>query len=110
MNAAALLRTARKRADVSQVQLARRLGKSQATVASLERPGANPTISTLDEALRAIGQRLELRAVPYKANVDETLIARNLRMSPAERLTAFETAHRELDDLRGRMRRRGNAG
>jgi transcriptional regulator with XRE-family HTH domain len=97
---AALLRTARRRAGLTQSGIAKELGKSQSTVASLERPGANPTVSTLDEALRATGHRLELRAVPHTANVDDTLIARNLRLSPAERLAAFETAHRELSDLR----------
>ncbi len=105
MDAAAILRAARHGSALTQTQLADLLGKSQATVASLERPGANPTVSTLDTALRATGHRLELRAVPYKPNVDETLIARNLRLSAAERLAAFETAQREVSELRGRARR-----
>jgi transcriptional regulator with XRE-family HTH domain len=108
--AAALVRTARRQADLTQAELANRLGRSQATVASLERPGANPTVSTLDNALRATGQRLELRAVPHHVNVDETLIARNLRRSPAERLAAFETAHAEVRELRHLMERRRDAG
>jgi hypothetical protein len=70
-------------------------------VAQLERQGSNPTVATLAAALRAVGQRLELQSRPYRSNVDETLLARNLRMTPAERLDAFETAHRELEELRG---------
>jgi transcriptional regulator with XRE-family HTH domain len=107
---AATLRAARRSASLTQTGLADLLGKSQATVASLERPGANPTVSTLDRALRGTGHRLELRAVPYKPNVDETLIARNLRLSPAERLAAFETAHGEVNALRGQARRGRRGG
>jgi transcriptional regulator with XRE-family HTH domain len=97
---AALLRNARHKAGLTQAGLARRLGRSQATIASLERPGANPTLATLDDALRATGNRLELRVRPFTANVDDTLIARNLRLPPAERLAAFENAHREIEKLR----------
>ncbi|MFL5866254.1 MAG: helix-turn-helix domain-containing protein [Thermoleophilaceae bacterium] len=110
MTPSAVLKAARREAGVTQSELAERLGKSQATVASLERSGANPTVSTLDHALRALGHRLELRAVPYEPNVDETLLARNLRMTPVERLSAFEIAHREVTDLRRLMRRRGASG
>jgi transcriptional regulator with XRE-family HTH domain len=105
MEAATLLRTARRKARLTQTELAQRLGKSQATVAGLERTGANPTVLSLDEALRALGHRLELRAVPHRSSVDETSIARNLRFSPAERLAAFETAHDEVEELRRLARR-----
>jgi transcriptional regulator with XRE-family HTH domain len=98
------LRGARRRAGLTQTDLARQLGKSQATIASLERPGANPTVETLDEVLRATGHRLELKAVPHRSSVDETLVARNLRISPAERLAAFEVAHGEVEELRQAMR------
>jgi transcriptional regulator with XRE-family HTH domain len=107
MTPAETLRAARSKAALTQAGLAELLGKSQATIASLERPGANPTLSTLDEAVRATGHRLELRLVPHKSNVDETLIARNLRLTPAQRLAAFETAQAEVGDLRGRARRGG---
>jgi transcriptional regulator with XRE-family HTH domain len=104
MEAAELLRRVRQDADLTQAELGRRVDRSQASVASLERPGANPTIRTLEELLEAIGHRLELRAVPYTSSVDETLIARNLSMSPAQRLQAFETAHEEVEKLRAEMR------
>ena len=57
----------------------------------------------MDEVLRATGRRLALSGAPLTENVDETLLARNLRLTPAERLAAFETAHRELAELRGLM-------
>jgi transcriptional regulator with XRE-family HTH domain len=108
--AAALLRDARARAGLTQADLAGRLGKAQATVARLERTGANPTVATLDEAMRATGHRLELHAAPVRSGVDETLVARNLRMSPAERLAAFEVAHGEVDELRRLMRESNGDG
>ena len=95
-----LIRHARKEAGLTQAALSARLGISQGAVAQLERPGSNPTIATLDSALRAAGRRLELRSSPYRPNVDLTLLARHLRMTPAERLTTFETTHRELEELR----------
>lgn len=104
MTAPALVREARRAANLTQKELAGRLGTTQGAIAQLERPGANPTVARLDEALRAADRRLDLRAVPHRAGVDETLLARNLRLTPAQRLTAFETAHREVEELRALMR------
>lgn len=104
MTAATLIRRARAGAGLTQLELAQRLGKAQATVASLERPGANPTLATLNEVLSAVDQRLEITAVPRRSSVDETLVARNLRLTPAERLAAFEVGHAEVQELRGLMR------
>jgi transcriptional regulator with XRE-family HTH domain len=107
MSHATILRDARLRAGFTQAELARRLGSTQAAVARLERPGANPTLSTLEEAVAATGHRLQLTAFPHRSSVDETLIARNLRLSPKERLAAFEIAHHEVAELRTAMRRSG---
>ena len=103
MSAPTLIREARLSAGLTQAQLARRLGTTQGSVAQLERAGANPTVARLDEALRATGRRLELVSAAHTPRVDETLLARNQRMTAAERLTAFETAHRELEELKGLM-------
>ena len=94
-----LLRTARRAAGVTQAELARRLGTTQGAVARLERRGANPTVATLERALQAVGHRLELRAPAHASSVDETLIARHLRLTPAERLRAFQAAQRKLAPL-----------
>jgi len=96
-----LLRQARRASGLTQAQVADKAGITQGAVAQLERPGSNPTIETLDAALMATGHQLDLRYRPHVANVDETLIARNLRLTPAERLAAFETAHAEVARLRG---------
>jgi transcriptional regulator with XRE-family HTH domain len=98
-----MIRRARTEAGLTQADLARRLGKSQASVASLERAGSNPTIATLSDVLSALDRELDLRAVPRRSSVDDTLVARNLRISPAERLAAFETGHAEVQQLRELM-------
>ena len=100
MNPATVLKQARREAGLTQVALGRRLGSSQAAVARLERPGANPTVSTLQRALSATGHRLLLDVAPQDTSVDETLIASYLRMSPAERLRAFHSSHESLARLK----------
>ena len=96
-----IVREARLASSLTQAEVAKRAGVTQAAVAHMERPGSNPTIRSLNGALAATQHRLTLAAEPYKPNVDETLIARNLRMTPAERVAAFETAYAEVGRLRG---------
>ena len=98
-----LVRSSRRVAGLSQADLARRVGVTQGAIAQLERPGANPSLARLESVLRSTGQRLRLVVEPLSGSVDETLLARNLRMTPAERLAAFETAHSELGELRRLM-------
>ncbi|HEY2141048.1 MAG TPA: helix-turn-helix transcriptional regulator [Solirubrobacteraceae bacterium] len=86
-----LLKDARDDAGLTQADLARRLGVSQAAVAKLERPQANPTIATLDDALRVTGRRLVLTSEPVKPGIDETLVFEQLRLSPDQRLAQLES-------------------
>lgn len=99
MEAATLIRESRRQAGLTQIALARELDVTQAAIAKLERRGSNPTITTLDRVIRATGHDLELQASRRPSSVDETLIASKLRMSPAERLAAFESSHRSLARL-----------
>lgn len=96
---ASLLREARRRAGLTQAELAKRLGISQAAVAKLERPGANPTVDTLDRALWATGHQLMLDAPARGRGVDESLIRRQLELSPAERIRGIESMHAEMRTL-----------
>jgi transcriptional regulator with XRE-family HTH domain len=92
---AALLKETRRQAGLTQAQLARRLGVSQAAVAKLERPSANPTVGALDDALWATGHRLTLDAPVRRPGVDESLIRQHLELSPVERLRGIETMYIE---------------
>ncbi len=95
----ALLRGARQRTGLTQADLARRLGVSQVAVAKLERPGANPTVDTLDRALWATGHRLTLDAAARSPGVDESLIRRQLELSPAERIRGIESMYAQMHAL-----------
>jgi transcriptional regulator with XRE-family HTH domain len=88
-----LLKDARRQAGLTQAELAGRLGVSQAAVAKLERPGANPAIATLEDALRETGQRLVLASEPVRPGIDETLVFEQLRLSPDQRLAQLESMY-----------------
>ncbi len=90
---ASLLKDARRQAGLTQVQLARRLGVSQVSVAKLEHPGANPTIKTLNQALRMTGRKLVLTTEPVKGGIDKTLVFEQLRLTPDQRLAQLESMY-----------------
>jgi transcriptional regulator with XRE-family HTH domain len=94
-----LIRKARTDARLSQADLARRLGVSQAAIAKLERVGSNPTVGTLDSVLWATGHHLTLTAPTRRPGVDESLIRQQLELSPAERLRGIETMYTEARAL-----------
>jgi transcriptional regulator with XRE-family HTH domain len=96
---AALLRDSRRRAGLTQRQLALRMGVSQAAIAKLERPEANPTFETLAGALWATGHRLELNAPARRSGVDESLIRQQLELSPRERLSGLEAMYAQAQAL-----------
>jgi transcriptional regulator with XRE-family HTH domain len=104
-NAAAFLRSARLEAGLSQAELGARLGRSQAAIAALERPGSNPRIETIERVLGALERRLELRGAERKASVDATLNMANLQLTPAERLARFDAWQVETSSLRAAARR-----
>lgn len=95
MPPADLIRTARLAQGLTQNELAMRLGTTQSAVARLEADGANPRFETLVKALTACGRELSLETRPHRSSIDETLVARQLRMSPAARLRSFDNAYAE---------------
>lgn len=68
--ALALVR-ARQISGLSQSELAKRLGTSQAYIAKLESGEANPTVRKAGAILAAMWSRLEIRAVPLKPAEDQ---------------------------------------
>ena len=99
-----LLARVRREQGVTQARLARRLGTTQSAIARLERSGTNPRLSSVERALAAMGRRLELSAPPL-AQHDEAQIRKHLRMTPAERAAAHDTAYRNTRDLARNARR-----
>src|ERR671937_1742332 len=86
-----LVKEARHGAGLTQTELARRLGTRQPVIARLESPRSNPRFETVRRALAATGHEAEMRLRPL--SVDETMIASNLRLSPAARLKRFRDAY-----------------
>ncbi len=103
--AASTIRRARREAGLTQGELAARLHTSQAAIARLERPGVNPTVTTLRKTLAATGQALELRTVPRRSSVDLPQLIRHLRLTPAERLAAHQVGYDNLRKLMSSVER-----
>jgi transcriptional regulator with XRE-family HTH domain len=102
-----LLADARRRAGLTQADLAKRLAISQAAVARLERADSNPRLATLDRALRATGVELVVSTRPRRPTVDEGLVRQQLELEPAERLRGLEAMYEQARKLTtaGEMRR-----
>jgi transcriptional regulator with XRE-family HTH domain len=94
-----LLADARRRAGLTQADLAKRLAISQAAVAQLERADSNPRLATLDRALRAAGFELVVGTRPRKSAVDESLIRQQLELDPAERVHGLEAMYEQAREL-----------
>lgn len=69
MDTAELLLEARRRAGLTQAELARRAGTSQAMVARYETGIASPTVRTLRRLLRAADRELKLSSVASEAQL-----------------------------------------
>jgi hypothetical protein len=64
MDAATAVRRERSRSGLTQAELARRAGTSQAAVARYEGGAVSPSVATLERLLHAAGSRLELTTTP----------------------------------------------
>lgn len=104
MDAASLIRQARREAALTQAQLAERAGTSQSEIARLESPGANPRLQTLSKVVAAAGSKLEL-SLGEASGIDPTLIGASLREPPGERLRRFEGISQFAHKYRGAARR-----
>ncbi|HJP89221.1 MAG TPA: helix-turn-helix domain-containing protein [Candidatus Limnocylindrales bacterium] len=104
MDAAYLLKRARRRARLSQRELGRLAGLPQSTVARVELGTLSPRTDTLDRLLRAAGQTLSIEPV-LGVGVDRTQIRELLRLSPAERLRLAEADARSVAAFDAAVRR-----
>ena|ERR1051325_10926990 len=114
IGAGAIVVEARRRAGLTQQQLADRSGTSQPAIARLESGYASPTFATVERLVRAAGfaMRIELEATAgtdpvverYKEDVDRTLLRENLRKSVDERLRTLVEFQELGDEIRRAMR------
>jgi transcriptional regulator with XRE-family HTH domain len=93
-----LIREARKRAGLSQRELAERLGTTQSVIARWETGVRSPTVETLLRAVRACG--LDLNITLGAPDPDhELLIRENRRLTPSARLDRMVDQTAGLVDL-----------
>ncbi len=92
MTSGTLIRQARLRAGLSQVQLSERSGKDRAQIARWERDVVTPSLETLREVLRACGFDLEMQLVLYEPPdaAEDALLRQEMARTPQERLVAMQ--------------------
>ncbi len=79
-----LIKEARLRAGLTQIELGARLGKAQSVIARWERDEVLPSLETVRDVVRACGLDLTFFVSKFDdSNV--TIIDQHLRMTPAER-------------------------
>jgi predicted transcriptional regulator len=102
MKAARALRYGRRRAGLTQRELAQRTGVPQSTIGRIETGAVDPRVGTLTTLLRACGFDLELEAVADQG-VDRAQLQAMLALNPTERLVNATVAARGLSRLREAM-------
>lgn len=85
MKGGELIREARKRAGISQAQLAERLHTKQPVVARWESLSRSPSFENVARAVRACGLEIHPSLGPIDPQ-EEAVLARWIKMSPKERL------------------------
>ena len=99
-----MVRDARRRAGLTQRQLAAKAGIPQETIARIERGRVDPRVMTLDRLLEACG--LGLESIPRLGiGIDRTQIRALLRLSPSERLAVAIANDQHFVELRRSIRR-----
>jgi transcriptional regulator with XRE-family HTH domain len=83
---ATLIREARRRAGITQAELARRLGTTQSVISRWERGHDAPRVDTLVDILRACGFESDLVLRPSDSGVDRAQIREQLSMPAEKRL------------------------
>ena len=94
-----LIREARRRAGLTQTELAQRAGTTQSAIARLECGNGSPTLERISELLAACGFELQVQIVPED---DEgwAQVRANAALSPADRVAKSLGAVRLAEGLR----------
>ena len=93
-----LIREARRRAGLTQSELAQRVGTTQSAIARLERGGGHPTLQRISELVDACGLELQVRLVPKDAS-DWSLVEHNAALDPEVRIRQALGAIRLAEEM-----------
>ncbi len=112
MRGGALIREARRRAGLSQRELASRLGRAQSVVARWERGTTSPSFDTVVDVVRNCGFELDVHLVPLDEGFahDWSLAQENLSLTPEQRLANHDEATRFAEGLRRGTRAAARVG
>ena len=81
-----LVREARRRAGLTQAELAQRAGTTQSAIARLERGATTPTLETISKLVRAAGFDLMIGMANTDDDHDWSLLQQNLALTPTQRV------------------------
>lgn len=93
MTSATLLQQARRRAALTQAELAGRVGTTQSAIARWERGATHPTVERLQSLVDACGLELELGLLEPSTD-DVAALRRNLSLTVDERVQRIVQLHR----------------
>jgi transcriptional regulator with XRE-family HTH domain len=97
-----LVREARRRAGLTQTQLAERAGTTQSAIARLERGDVEPGFHRVIELVRAAGLDLRVGLVEYDDH-DWSIAAQNLQISPARRVRNLKSFLESVERARAAL-------
>jgi transcriptional regulator with XRE-family HTH domain len=95
-----LVREARKRAGLTQAELAARAGTTQSAIARLERGATTPTLETISKLVRAAGFDLTIGMANTDDDHDWSLLQQNLALTPTQRVRKNKKALEFMMELR----------
>ena len=103
-----LVREARKRAGLTQAELAARAGTTQSAVARIESGAVSPSLEHLSKLVGAAGFDIDVRLVPYDDH-DLSMALGNRTLTPEQRLDNMLAFQRFADEMRraGQEAKRG---
>jgi transcriptional regulator with XRE-family HTH domain len=95
-----LVREARRRAGLTQAELAARAGTTQSAIARLERGATTPTLETISKLVRAAGFDLDFRIVGADDEQDWSIVQQAHRLSPTQRVRQNTRSVRFIEKAR----------
>lgn len=104
MTASELIRRSRRRAGLTQRQLAIRAGTTKTAISRLEGGHVSPTFETVERLLLCLGYRLEVDAAPLVPRSEPAQLEIVADLSPTERLDHALASQASLAGLLGAAR------
>ena len=102
MRSGTLIQQARRRAGITQTELAGRVGTTQSAIARWERGASRPTVERLQAVVEACGLELQLGLSPAD-RAELAALRRNLALTVDERVQRVVQLHRFVEAGRGAM-------